>query len=283
MSVVAVVNSALILGGVGLTFGILIALANRKLFVWEDPRIDTVNQFLPGTNCGACGFAGCHAFAEELVQGDTQPAVCTVMGSDDVTDVAEFLGVEVGEVAQRVARLLCAGGCDVAVQQADYRGLQTCAAAAGVASGGKGCTWGCIGLDDCRDVCDLDAIYMNSYDIPVVIPERCTACGDCVEACPKDLFTIMPLDHKLLVQCKSLLEGEEAEALCSVACNACGRCAVDAASGVVEMVNGLAVVDYTKNDLAGPEAIARCPTGAIVWLEGAQFQSAPELVRSAVS
>ncbi len=281
MSVVAVVNSALILGGVGLTFGILIALANRKFFVWEDPRIDTVNQFLPGTNCGACGFAGCHAFAEELVQGDTQPAVCTVMGPGDVTDVAEFLGVEAGEAAQRVARLLCAGGCDVAVQQADYRGLQTCAAAAAVASGGKGCTWGCTGLADCRDVCDLDAIYMNSYGIPVVIPERCTACNDCVEACPIDLFTIMPLDHKLLVQCKSLLEGEVAEALCSVACNACGRCAVDAASGVVEMVNGLAVVDYSKNDLAGPEAIARCPTGAIVWLEGAQFQSAPELVRSA--
>jgi ferredoxin len=93
----------------------------------------------------------------------------------------------------------------------------------------------------------------------------------------------MPLDHKLLVQCKSLLEGEEAEAQCSVACNACGRCALDAASGVIEMVNGLAVVDYSKNDLAGPQAIARCPTDAIVWLEGAQFQSAPEPVRSAVS
>ncbi len=114
MSVVAVVNSALILGGVGLTFGVLIALANRKLFVWEDPRIDSVNEFLPGTNCGACGFAGCHAFAEELVQGNTQPVVCTVMGPDDVTDVAEFLGVEAGEATQRVARLLCAGGCDVA-------------------------------------------------------------------------------------------------------------------------------------------------------------------------
>ncbi len=283
MSVVAVVNSALILGGVGLIFGVLIAVANRRLFVWEDPRIAGVTELLPGTNCGACGFAGCHTFAEGLVQGDTQPAVCTVLGPDDVTDVAEYLGVDAGEPTQRVARLLCAGGCDVAVQRADYRGLQTCAAAAAVAGGGKGCTWGCIGLADCRDVCDLDAIYMNSFDIPVVIPDRCTACNDCVEACPIDLFTIMPLDHKLLVQCMSLLEGEEAEALCSVACNACGRCVVDAASGVVEMVNGLAVVDYSKNDLARPEAIARCPTGAIVWLEGAQFQSPPVLVRSAVS
>ena len=283
MSLAAVLTSALILGGVGLTFGILIAVANRKLFVWEDPRIDAVTELLPGTNCGACGFAGCRAFAEGLIGGEAPPATCTVMGPDDVTDVAGYLGVDVGEATQRVARLLCAGGCDVAVQQADYRGLQTCGAAAAVASGGKGCTWGCTGLADCRDVCDQQAIYMNEYDIPVVIPERCTACNDCVEVCPKDLFTLMPMDHKLLVQCKSLLEGDEAEALCSVACNACGRCALDAAPGVVEMVNGLAVVDYEKNDKAGPEAIVRCPTGAIVWCEGAQFESTPDLVRSAVS
>jgi len=108
-----------------------------------------------------------------------------------------------------------------------------------------------------------------------VIPERCTACGDCVEACPKDLFALMPMDHKLIVQCKSLLEGEAADRLCRVACNACGKCALDAAPGVIEMKNGLAVVDYTKNDLAGPEATRRCPTGAIVWVEGPQFASRP--------
>ncbi len=135
MSLAAVVTSALILGGIGLTFGTLIALANRRLFVWEDPRIDGVSELLPGTNCGACGFAGCRAFAEGLIAGRTQPAECTVIGPDDVADVAHYLGVEAGEVTKRVARLLCAGGCDVAVQQADYRGLQTCAAAAAVASG----------------------------------------------------------------------------------------------------------------------------------------------------
>ncbi|MEK7388008.1 MAG: hypothetical protein AABZ83_16335, partial [candidate division NC10 bacterium] len=47
---------------------------------------------------------------------------------------------------------------------------------------------------------------------------------------------------------------------------------LDAAPGVIEMKNGLAVVDYAKNDQAGPEATRRCPTGAIVWVEGgAQF------------
>ena len=49
--------SVAILGGVGLTFGTLIAVAHLKLKVWEDPRIDALADVLPGANCGACGFA----------------------------------------------------------------------------------------------------------------------------------------------------------------------------------------------------------------------------------
>ena len=279
MSVWGVLESTLILGGVGLAFGMLIAIAHRKFKVWEDPRLDGVTALLPGTNCGACGFPGCRAFAEGLVAAETEPVGCTVMGTDEITDVAEYLGVEAGEAQRRIARLLCAGGSNVAIQQADYLGWDTCRAAAAVAGGGKGCNWGCIGLADCRDVCDLDAIYMNAFNIPVVIPERCTACNDCVEVCPKDLFTLMPVDHKLLVQCKNLLEGDEAEEQCTVACTACGMCVVDARPGVIELVHGLAVIDYEKNDLTGPEAIKRCPTSAIVWLEGAQFQEGAQFER----
>lgn len=271
MSLSAILVAAAILGGVGCTFGILIAVASRTLKVWEDPRIDGVVDLLPGTNCGACGYAGCRAFAEGLVGGVVQPAGCTNMGADDVLLVADFLGVEAGEATKRVARLLCAGGRDVAMQHGEYHGLATCAAAAAVAGGGKGCTWGCLGLADCDVACTFDAIHMNDQGLPVVDPERCTACGDCVEACPKDLFEIMPLEQHLIVQCKSLLEGEEAETLCQVACTACGRCADDAASGLIAMVNGLAVIDYTKNDNAGMEATERCPTGAIRWVEYAQF------------
>ena len=281
MEFTTILSSVAILGGVGLAFGTLISLAHMKLKVWEDPRIDEVTDLLPGTNCGACGQAGCRAFAEALVAGKVQPATCTVMGPADIDEVAGYLGVEAGEANKRVARLLCAGGSDVAIQQAEYRGLQTCKAAVAVAGGGKGCAWGCLGLADCEIVCDFDAIYMNAVGLPVVIPEKCTACGDCVEACPLDLFTLMPLEQKLIVQCKNLLEGEEAEAVCRVACNACGRCAADAAPGLIEMVNGLAVIDYSRNELATPDAIARCPTGAIVWVEGSQFADKPELARSA--
>lgn len=271
LSATAIVGSAVILGGVGLFFAALIAVTNRKFRVWEDPRIDVVAGLLPGANCGACGQPGCRAFAEQAVQGAIVPAACTVASPDIRAEIAGFLGVDVGQAEQRVARLLCAGGRDVAPDRADYRGLATCKAAAAVAGGAKGCVWGCLGLADCEVACTFDAIWMNDVGLPVVIPEKCTACGDCVKACPKDLFVVMPVAFKLLVQCKSLLEGEAAERLCRVACNGCGKCVLDAAPGVIEMKNGLAVVDYAKNDLAGPEATRRCPTGAIVWVEGAQF------------
>jgi len=271
MSVSAILTSALILGGVGLVFGALIALANRRFKVWEDPRIDGVSDLLPGTNCGACGMAGCRAFAEGLVAGQVQPASCTNMGADDIEGVASYLGVDAGEAVKRVARLLCAGDCEVAGQNAEYLGLETCGAAAAVAGGGKGCSWGCLGLADCEVSCDFDAIVMSVANLPVVDPVKCTACGDCVEACPKDLFELMPMERKLLIQCKNLIEGDEAEQLCRVACTGCGKCALDAAPGLIEIRNGLAVIDYTKNDQAGPEALVRCPTGAIAWVEGAQF------------
>jgi Na+-translocating ferredoxin:NAD+ oxidoreductase RNF subunit RnfB len=270
-----ILDSALILGGVGLFFGFLISMVYRKFRVWEDPRIDEVEELLPSTNCGACGVPGCRAFAEAVVAGKNQPSDCTVMGPEDIDDVADYLGVDAGEASKRVARLLCAGGKDEAVRSSDYTGFESCKAAAAVAGGGKGCTWGCLGLADCETSCLLDAIYMNENDLPVVIPELCTACSDCVEACPKDLFELMPMEQKLIVQCKNLLHGDAAEDLCSVACNACTKCVVDAGPGLIEMIDNLAVIDYEKNALAGPEAISRCPTKAIVWVEGQQFESTP--------
>jgi Na+-translocating ferredoxin:NAD+ oxidoreductase subunit B len=272
MTLAAVLTGAAVLSGVGLVFGVLIAIVSRTMRVWEDPRIDAVADMLPSSNCGACGLPGCRAFAEAAVAGDVEPAKCTVMTAEARVEVAAYLGVAAGEAVKRVARLLCAGGCDVAPVKAEYRGIGSCGAAVGVGGGGKGCTWGCLGYADCAVVCDFDAIEMSATGLPVVDIDRCTACGDCVEACPRDLFTLMPLDHRLIVQCRSLLAGSDATDLCTVACDACGRCAADA-PGVVRMERGLAVVDYAQ--ALDPAATLRCPTGAIAWVEGAQFAEAP--------
>jgi len=274
-------HAILVLTGVAFTFAVLIALANRRLWVWEDPRIDAVAALLPNANCGACGLPGCRAFAEQAVDGKVQPSQCTV-GSDDMHQaIAGLLGVDAGTAVRRVARLQCAGGADVAGARADYRGLQTCAAAAAVAGGGKGCSWGCLGLADCERVCDFDAIVMSETGLPVVDPVKCTACGDCVEACPKSLFVLLPVQTHLFVQCKNLLNGDAVLADCTVACTACGKCVQDAAEGLISVASGVAVIDYDLAAPAGPKAIERCPTGAIVWLDGPQFPQQSSLAGSA--
>ena len=268
-------GSASILAGVGLVFAFLIALAYWRLRVIEDPRIDIVTEMLPGANCGACGFPGCRNFAEQAVLGKVKPAACNVISDDGAAAIAKFLGVDAGEANRRVARVLCAGGTNVAMQQAEYRGLPTCAAAAAVAGGGKACSWGCLGYGDCGVACSFGAIRMLPNGLPQVNVALCTACGDCVDACPKGLFQILPLDQQLLVQCRSHVEGDEALEACKVACTTCGKCVFDAAPGLISIESGVAVVDYEKNALADRLATRRCPTGAIVWLAGAQFVAGP--------
>lgn len=259
--------AAALMGGMGAILAVVLAIADRKFYVWEDPRINQVEALLPHANCGACGCAGCHAFAEKAVNGEISPGKCTVNSPEGIAAVAALLKVAAGSEEKRVARLACAGGTHVARQKAQYSGLESCRAAALVNGGGKGCSWGCLGLADCRRACDFNAIHMDAHGLPVVTESRCTACGDCVEACPKGLFSLHVVSHRLWVACRNLLQGDAAEAECEVACTACGRCAVDAPAGLISITNNLAVVDYSKNRLATQVPIERCPTGAIVWID----------------
>ena len=264
--------AASIMGGLGLALATVLSIAYRFLRVEEDPRIDGVEERLPGSNCGACSEPGCRAFAERLVADDAVPAQCTVSSPEAIDAVAAYLGVDAGEAQRRVARLHCAGGSGQAIRAAEYAGFGSCRAATLVSGGGKGCSWGCLGLADCELACSFGAIEMTVEALPRVDPTTCTACGDCVEACPKNLFELLPLEAGLLVQCAAPLAGDEAVAVCTVACDACGRCALDAPAGLVEMVQQLAWVDYGSGVTGGEEATSRCPTGAIQFLSGGQFE-----------
>lgn len=256
------------LGSLTLILASMLILANKRLYVYEDPRIDDVEEMLPHANCGACGYPGCRPFAEALVNGDVLPGKCTVSSEEGRMGIANYLGVALGAEDKIVARLACAGGTNVARNRANYQGMSTCRAASLVSGGGKGCFWGCLGHGDCFDVCDFDAITMNEHSLPVVDVDKCTACGDCVEICPKGLFSLQPLNHRLWVACKNLEMGDDVLEECQVACTACGKCAMDAPGDLISMVNNLPLVDYSKQHNT-QKPIQRCPTGAIVWLDDA--------------
>src|SRR3954470_6910914 len=188
-----------VMAGMGGFLAAILAVAFKKLYDYEDPRIDHVEYMLPNANCGACGCPGCRAFAEKAVNGQISPGRCTVSPPEAVAAIAAFLGVDAGSEEKRVARLACAGGAHVARDRARYAGLDSCRAAALVAGGGKGCSWGCLGLADCERVCDFNAIQMDQHGLPVVTERLCTACGDCVEVCPKGLFSLHVVSHRLWV------------------------------------------------------------------------------------
>jgi Na+-translocating ferredoxin:NAD+ oxidoreductase RNF subunit RnfB len=262
----SIVVALVALGGLTFLLALMLTLAHKKLYVYEDPRIDVVEEMLPHANCGACGYPGCRPFAEALVSGSALPGKCTVSSEEGLSAIAKYLNVDLGSQEKRVARLACAGGTNVALNRAQYNGISTCQAASLVSGGGKGCFWGCLGHGDCEAVCDFDAITMDPYSIPQVDEDKCTACGDCVEICPKDLFSLQPLSHQLWVACRNLEDGNEILEECQVGCTACGKCAMDAPGNLISMQNNLPVINYSdRHQIQDP--IQRCPTGAIVWLD----------------
>ncbi len=83
VSPLTVVYAISILGGLGLVFGVALALAEKFLHVEEDNRIEEVEKMLPNANCGACGYAGCHDMAEALVKGEAKKVTLCKVGKVD--------------------------------------------------------------------------------------------------------------------------------------------------------------------------------------------------------
>lgn len=260
----AVLLSILSMGGIGLLFSILIALANKKLHVEEDPRIGQVAELLPNANCGACGYAGCAAFAQALVAGKAQVNSCPVSSPEAKELIAKILGVEVVKGERQVAVVFCTGGDGIVTRKADYQGVASCAAAQIVGGGERACLYGCIGLGDCVQACPFDAIHMNAERIPVVDREKCTGCGNCVTACPRGVIELHPISRHVFVLCKNEDSPKVARGICKHACIACGICERAVNGQGFKVVNNLARVDhevYTKEPVLPTE---KCPTKCIV-------------------
>lgn len=257
-----IIYPTLSLGCLGIIFGVLLGYASKKFAVEVDPKVPLVRDALPGANCGGCGYAGCDALAKAIVEGDAKPNGCPVGGAACAQAIAEIMGITVDVGEKKTAFVMCNGTCDKSKNKYEYYGITDCRDAALIPGGGsKGCSFGCLGLGSCVKACAFDAIHVVN-GVAIVDEEKCTSCGMCAAACPKQLIEMVPESKKVRVMCKSFDNGKDVRANCSVGCIGCKMCERACEFDAVHVNNNLAKIDYEKCTQCNACA-QKCPTKAI--------------------
>ncbi|MBC2837882.1 Fe-S cluster domain-containing protein [Robiginitalea sp. SC105] len=264
----SILNSVLLLAGLGTLAALILYLVSKRFYVFDDPMIGRVEELLPAANCAGCGSPGCRAFAEKLVKSeDISDLFCPVGGNEVMKLVAEALGKEVVEKDPTVAVVRCQGSCEVRPKTTVYQGPRTCAISALIYSGETDCQYGCLGDGDCVAACKFDAMYMDeATGLPVVITDKCTSCGMCVEACPRDIIEMRPKkkrDLKIYVGCLNEEKGGIAKRACSVACIGCSKCLDVCPKEAIVIENNLAYIDPAYCTLCR-KCVPVCPTHSII-------------------
>ena len=243
----------------GLFFGFALAAAAMRFAVKTNPLVDQVRAALPSANCGACGFAGCQAYAEAVVdKPDVAPSMCTPGRKPVAEVVARLTGKEMGVVQDRVVVMSCHGTSAYARDEAEYFGVPTCGAAVLVFGGPKACKNGCLGLGDCVRACPFGALSIGGDGIAVVDSEKCTGCGICVPVCPKELFTLYPRTHRIELSCVAREKQAVVRATCMVGCTLCRKCVSKCPAGAIEWNGRTILIDHEKCLAYGPSCNEAC-------------------------
>lgn len=258
----------LVLGVIGALFSVVLYFVAQKFMVVENPLIDEIADVLPGANCGGCGKAGCRAMAEAFVEQGNMDGLRCPPGGDVVADkIATILGCVPEETEPQVAVVRCSACNTQAYAKSRYDGLKDCTAAASLYVGSNGCAFGCLGLGNCVNVCQFDAIYLDfNTGLPVVDEEKCTACGACVKACPRSVIELRNKgknNRRVYVSCVNKEPGALARKVCQSACIGCGKCAKICPFNAIKVENNLAYIDFNLCK-ACRKCVNECPTGAIV-------------------
>jgi len=262
-----IIYSVITIAVLGTVSAMILFFVARQFKVIENPKIDDVEEVLPGANCGGCGYAGCRNFAEAIVKTNSLEGMNCPPGGTEVMDkVASIMGMTAEVQAPLVAVMRCSGSKANAPAKVQYDGPETCFFAHNLSAAESGCPYGCFGLADCVRACKFDAMYMDEETgLPVIIEENCVACGACVEACPRDIIELRkvgPKSKRIFVSCINEEKGGVAKKHCSVACIGCGKCEKECKFDAITIENNLAYIDFNKCTLCR-KCVIVCPTNAI--------------------
>ena len=244
-----------ILGGLGVVFGAVLAAASKVFYVETDPRVEKLNECLPGANCGGCGYAGCAAYAEAVLSGEAAIGKCAAGGNECAQAMAEIMGVEAEAVTRKVAMVRCSGekiydkdGNLVrgVKSKATYEGFRDCIAASKVGGNGPiSCKYGCLGFGTCVKACKYDAISVVN-GVAKVNEDRCVGCMACANVCPRQLIVPVEPHRNVVIACNSMAKGAVTTRSCTIGCIGCGLCKKICPEGAITVTNNLAIIDYSK-------------------------------------
>jgi RnfABCDGE-type electron transport complex B subunit len=262
---VRVACSVLSVGGLGLLFGLALAISAVLLKATVDENLASVEAALPGLDCGGCGYPGCAAYAAAIINEGAPVDRCRPGGPKTVSRITEILGMEaVGMPETRmVTQVHCCGGPMDTKTLGRYLGIKDCNALYALGAGSRACKEGCLGLGSCVRVCPVGAIGWDAHGRVWVDRENCIACGRCVDVCPTGAMRWVPYDADFVVACNSTASPRQVRGACDTGCIGCGICRKKSPDGGYMVQQSLCRIDYELHGdrTVGAEA---CPRHCII-------------------
>ena len=163
----------LALVGLGAVFGAVLGFAAVRFRTEGNPIAEQINDILPQTQCGQCGYPGCRPYAEAIASGDAAINKCPPGGEAGIQALADLLDVEPLPLDSEHGEAAAAPSVAF-IREAE-----------------------CIGCTKCIQACPVDAILGAAKQMHTVIISECTGCDLCVEPCPVDCIDMIPPQETL--------------------------------------------------------------------------------------